>query len=1127
MEGGEVGAQVAAPMFFHKGLPGQFHEPAKKRSLPWQNNPTGFHQTQVVGPHQPNPAGNWNPSAWNWDSIRFTARHVPDLTGAAGSHGDQSDQMRRAHEERSNTSPFQNNMEIDGAEGLTLNLGARVYSGGDRAAAASSPPSANATPTATPVPGVTVAVPSQEQALRPNKRVRSGSPGSGGGGAAGGAGAGAAGGYPMCQVDDCRADLSGAKDYHRRHKVCEVHSKTTKALVGKQMQRFCQQCSRFHPLSEFDEGKRSCRRRLAGHNRRRRKTQPTDVASQLLLPGSQDGVSNANLNIVNILTALARLQGNSADKSPSVPPMPDRDGLIQIISKLSSLSGANQPAKSLPSGGGFDLNISEETQQDSVEQHTTNGIANETAPSTLNLLAVLSAASLAASAPNKPILSNSQGSSDSSGNDKGKTQCVESPNDVTKGFTRPVKEQSLTGPCLGLQLFGSSGDESPPKMGSTTTKYLSSESSNPMEEQSPSASPPITRKFFPIHSASEVATDSEAIRISDYKEDGVPVEVSTSRCQPFDLFKDVDRHRKAARNGASPVTYASSSGSDHSPSTSNSDSQDRTGRIVFKLFGKDPSSFPQNIRDQINNWLSSSPTDMESYIRPGCVVLSVYLSMPAFAWDELEENLLQRVTSLVETSDSDFWKNGRFLVRTNRQLVSHKDGMIRLSKSWRTWSSPEVACVSPVAVVGGQKTSLALRGRNLTVPGTKIFCTHMGKYLSKEVLCSAYPGTIYDDCSVEKFDFPGDEPPISLGRCFIEVENGFKGNSFPVIVASSAICEELRTLETEFEDLVTGDVIGEENGLPRSRGEILHFLNELGWLFQKEANSSSLNSNLIEFSVTRFKNLLVFSVERDWCVVTKTLLDMLAKRSSGNETLAQESLETVGEIHLLNRAVRRKCRKMVDMLLHFSVTLNDDGNNSNTSDSREETKMYPFIPSQAGPNGWTPLHLAASSDAADEIIDALTDDPQQIGLSCWDTLRDESKQTPQMYAAARNKHSYNELVVRKRIDRKNGQVSISVCEGEDGISVDKSAAGENSRSYHFNALQINAPPATTCAQCAMMEAAPCIRPTRRGGLLGRPYVLSMLGIAAVCVCVCLFMRARLRINYGRSFKWETLDFGAF
>jgi len=48
----------------------------------------------------------------------------------------------------------------------------------------------------------------------------------------------------VCQVEDCGADLNNAKDYHRRHKVCEMHSKASKALVGNTWQRFCQQCSR-------------------------------------------------------------------------------------------------------------------------------------------------------------------------------------------------------------------------------------------------------------------------------------------------------------------------------------------------------------------------------------------------------------------------------------------------------------------------------------------------------------------------------------------------------------------------------------------------------------------------------------------------------------------------------------------------------------------------------------------------------------------------------------------------------------------------------------------------------------------------------------------------------------------
>ncbi|KAK2636820.1 hypothetical protein Ddye_031612 [Dipteronia dyeriana] len=82
---------------------------------------------------------------------------------------------------------------------------------------------------------------------------------------------------PSCLVDGCTADLSKCRDYHRRHKVCELHSKTPIVTIRSQEQRFCQQCSRFHSLVEFDEGKRSCRKRLDGHNRRRRKPQPDSL----------------------------------------------------------------------------------------------------------------------------------------------------------------------------------------------------------------------------------------------------------------------------------------------------------------------------------------------------------------------------------------------------------------------------------------------------------------------------------------------------------------------------------------------------------------------------------------------------------------------------------------------------------------------------------------------------------------------------------------------------------------------------------------------------------------------------------------------------------------------------------
>lgn len=125
-----------------------------------------------------------------------------------------------------------------------------------------------------------------------------------GGGSGGGGGGG--GGVTSCQAEKCTADLTEAKRYHRRHKVCEFHAKAPSVLVSGLRQRFCQQCSRFHELSEFDETKRSCRRRLAGHNERRRKnsepqgeggsSSQTKVSNPPLRPGDHERANSTQMS---------------------------------------------------------------------------------------------------------------------------------------------------------------------------------------------------------------------------------------------------------------------------------------------------------------------------------------------------------------------------------------------------------------------------------------------------------------------------------------------------------------------------------------------------------------------------------------------------------------------------------------------------------------------------------------------------------------------------------------------------------------------------------------------------------------------------------------------------------------
>ncbi|CAH8347033.1 unnamed protein product [Eruca vesicaria subsp. sativa] len=975
-----------------------------------------YHQMQSQ-PH-PQRRDEWSSKMWDWDSRRFEAKPVEAevVRLQFDSNGDE--------------------------KGLDLNLGSCV----------------NAV----------------EEAGRPSKKVRSGSPGN----------------YPVCQVDNCSQDLSHGKDYHRRHKVCGVHSKATKALVGKQMQRFCQQCSRFHLLSEFDEGKRSCRRRLAGHNQRRRKTtQPEEV----VVPGNRDSTSNANMDLMALLTALACAQGKNEVRPMGSSDVPEREQLLQILNKISALPLSMDLVSKLNSIGSLarkNLDHSGVNPQNDV---------NGASPSTMDLLAVLST-TLGSSSPDALAIL-SQGGFGAKESDKTKlpsydhgatTNLEKRSSSSNQSPSQDSDSHADTRSSLSLQLFTSSPeDESRPAMASSR-KYYSSASSNPVEDRSPSSSP-VMQEFFPLQ------TSPETMRSKNHQNTS---SARTGSCLPLDLFGASNRGAANTNfKGFGQQSGYASSGSDYSPPSLKSDAQDRTGKIVFKLLDKDPSHLPGTLRTEIYNWLSSIPSEMESYIRPGCVVLSVYLAMSPAAWEQLEQNLMQRVGAMLQDSHSSFWRNTRFILNTGRQLASHKNGKIRCSKSWRTWNSPELISVSPVAVVAGEETSLVVRGRSLTNDGISIRCTQAGSYV--EITGAACRRAMFEELSVNSFKVKNAQPGF-LGRCFIEVENGFRGDSFPLIIANASICKELNRLEEEFHPK-TQDMSEEQaqtsDHCPTPREEILCFLNELGWLFQKNQISEPREQS--DFSLSRFKFLLVCSVERDYCTLIRTLLDMLVKRNLVNDELNREALDMLAEIQLLNRAVKRKSTNMVELLIHYSVNPMPLGS----------SKKFVFLPNITGPGGITPLHLAACTSGSDEIVDLLTNDPQEMGLSSWNSLCDATGQTPYSYAAMRNNHTYNSLVARKLADKRNKQVSLNI------EIVDQ--LGQSGRlSSEKNKLS------SSCGTCATVALKYRRKASGSHRFFPTPIIHSMLAVATVCVCVCVFMHAFPMVRLGSHFSWGGLDFGS-
>ncbi|GMH42007.1 hypothetical protein BSKO_09926 [Bryopsis sp. KO-2023] len=75
----------------------------------------------------------------------------------------------------------------------------------------------------------------------------------------------------ICQVAGCGKSLEDLKDYHQRYRICDVHIKLPQVIKHGRLERFCQQCGRFHDLAAFDGNRRSCRDQLSKHNARRRK----------------------------------------------------------------------------------------------------------------------------------------------------------------------------------------------------------------------------------------------------------------------------------------------------------------------------------------------------------------------------------------------------------------------------------------------------------------------------------------------------------------------------------------------------------------------------------------------------------------------------------------------------------------------------------------------------------------------------------------------------------------------------------------------------------------------------------------------------------------------------------------
>lgn len=123
------------------------------------------------------------------------------------------------------------------------------------------------------------------------------------------------------------------------------------------------------------------------------------------------------------------------------------------------------------------------------------------------------------------------------------------------------------------------------------------------------------------------------------------------------------------------------------------------------------------------------------------------------------------------------------------------------------------------------------------------------------------------------------------------------------------------------------------------------------------------DTSLAPFNMWRFRNLGVFALEREWCAVIKMLLDFLFIGLV--DVGSQSPEEVVLSENLLHAAVRRRSVNMIRFLLSYKPNKNSKG----------IAQTYLFRPDALGPSMITPLHVAAATSDAEDVLDVLTDDP--------------------------------------------------------------------------------------------------------------------------------------------------------
>ncbi|KAI5411605.1 hypothetical protein KIW84_056610 [Lathyrus oleraceus] len=128
------------------------------------------------------------------------------------------------------------------------------------------------------------------------------------------------------------------------------------------------------------------------------------------------------------------------------------------------------------------------------------------------------------------------------------------------------------------------------------------------------------------------------------------------------------------------------------------------------------------------------PTEIESHIRSGCIILTICLRLENSAWDELCYNLGSRLRKLLAASNDSLWRTGLIYTRVHNSVAILYNAQVVLDVPLRLGSPDncQILCVKPLAVSANADVKFSVKGLNLFLSSARLLCALEGKYLVEE-----------------------------------------------------------------------------------------------------------------------------------------------------------------------------------------------------------------------------------------------------------------------------------------------------------------------------------------------------------------------------------------------------------